>query len=103
MRNTSTLLQRAAAQAGINTSTLASFLSDPLLTSSLIANAYDSVWALTIAYHNIFKENLKLEVNNVIADMKNLSFRGTAVSSNHFVCDDSSIDASIGFVFLERP
>jgi len=93
------MLQRVAAQVGIIT-TPASFLSDPLLRSSLAAAAYDSVWALAIAYHNSVKQNLTFEVDNIIAEMKMLSFRGTAVSR---ITAFAVVVFSVLFVYLERP
>ena len=50
--------------------------------NSLAAAAYDSVWALALAYNNIMKRNRSILPEDINIEIEELSFRGTAVSLN---------------------
>ena len=49
---------------------------------SLAGPAYDSVWALALAYHQELQLSQTLELSKVLFQINNLSFSGISVSTN---------------------
>ncbi len=52
----------------------------PLLRNSLAAAAYDSVWTLALAYDELVKKNMSVNIDNVNHEIRSISFQGLSVS-----------------------
>ena len=55
-------------------------ISSSLLRQSLLAAAYDSVWTLVLAYHNILSEGRNLSQADLSKEIREVAFRGMTVS-----------------------
>ncbi len=52
----------------------------PLLRNSLAAAVYDSVWTLALAYDELVKKNMSVNIDNVNNEIRSISFQGLSVS-----------------------
>ncbi len=53
--------------------------SQPLLHNSLAAAAYDSVWTLALAYDQLIKKNMSVNIDSMNHEIRSISFQGLSV------------------------
>ncbi len=63
-----------------NRETYNSLHSQPLLHYSLAAAAYDSVWTLALAYDQLVKKNMSVNIDSMNHEIRSISFQGLSVS-----------------------